>query len=82
MRPHIGARKLLMPGLMVPEVHQNDRSYVRELSGLSIQDAKIYHGGLHGVQTSLGVGACLGQYSNMISSRAGQFVQLISSISV
>ena len=40
-----------MPDVMVPEAHQNDRSYVRELNRLSIQDAKICHVGqlLHGV---------------------------------
>ena len=56
-----------MPDVMAPEAHQNNRSYVRELSGLSIQDAKIYHTWWAATwstyKTSPGVGACPGQYT-------------------
>ena len=33
MRLRLGVCKTLMPDVVVPEAHQNDHSYVRELSG-------------------------------------------------
>ena len=69
----MGMCETLMLDVMVPEAHQNDCSYVRELSGLTAQEFsmvssymeelknhKLSNGGLGACS---GMGTCLGQYS-------------------
>ena len=65
--------KTLMPDVMVPEAHQNNHSYVCELSGLTFDSL---HNNLAWWAVTWrvsknpqncqnwGVGACSGQYSN------------------
>ena len=36
----MGVYETLMPDVMAPEAHQNDRSYVRELSGLTFDSLR------------------------------------------
>ena len=61
----------LLPDVLAPEAHQNDRSYVlSSVDLLSIDYARILHDGrLYGEhkkkRQNWGVGVCMGQYGSM-----------------